>query len=108
MCLMSVSVLDICLYMNNVVTDELRADFKCSVPIKFVVTIKHPFFFLSQLNSSFSSKNYGKLSNKIFGEKRKVILCMCRLLEIKPRKRPCFFKVSNKCLTWKYPTYAAS
>lgn len=107
MCLMSVSVLDICLYMNNVVTDELRADFKCSVPIKFVVTIKHPFF-LTQLNSSFSSKNYGKLSNKIFGEKRKVILCMCRLLEIKPRKRPCFFKVSNKCLTWKYPTYAAS
>ena len=41
---MSVSVLDICLYMNNVVTDELRADFNCSVPIKFVVTIKHPFF----------------------------------------------------------------
>ena len=44
MCLMSVSVLDICLYMNNVVTDELRADLKCSVPIKFVVTIEHPFF----------------------------------------------------------------
>ena len=33
---------------------------------------------------------------------------MCRLLEIKPRKRPYFFKVSNKCLTWKYPTHAAS